>query len=148
PLKIGTTWTYTITTQQKDKTEKQVNTFILTAIKEDKVGNQACVKFEAKLGEEVVSSEHVAILNDGVYRFKFGDKTIEPPICFFNASSKKGESWSQDFKVGDVGATVKYEMGVEDVEVRAGKFKDALVAKAEATEKVGEEKKTTKTTIW
>jgi hypothetical protein len=136
PLKIGTKWTYKIAGQE-DK-------FVVTAVKEEKVGEQNCVKIEAKLKDQLVASEHVAIRNDGVYRFKFGDQVIEPEICFLKASSKKGDSWKHDFKIGETKATGKYEVDVEDVEVPAGKFKDAIVIRAEATEK----DEVTKTTIW
>jgi hypothetical protein len=148
PLKVGTTWSYTLTTQQEKKTEKVVDTYVLTALKEDKVGEQPCVVFEAKVGGKMVATEHIAILKDGVYRLKFSDQSIEPAVCFFKAAAKKGDTWTQDFKVSETAATGKYEMDVEDVEVRAGKFKGALVVRGEAIEKAGADKKTTKTTIW
>lgn len=136
PMKIGTTWTYKV----NGKTDK----FVVTAVKSEKVGEQDCVKFEAKLNDQLVGSEHVAILKDGLYRFKFNDDAIEPAICFFKASGKKGDSWQQDFKVGGAKATGKYMLDEGDVEVPAGKYPGSLIIKADAIE--GE--MTTKTTIW
>ena len=140
PLKVGTKWTY--------KIDGQDDRFIIVAIKEEKIAEQMCMKLEAKLKDQLVASEHLAVLKDGVYRFKFNDSAIEPPICFFKPSAKKGEKWTQAFKVADQNATGKYEMDVEDVEVPFGKYKDALVVRGDAIEKVADKDVVTKTTIW
>jgi hypothetical protein len=142
PLKVGTKWTFKLSGQ----TEK----FVLSAVKEEKVGTQDCVKVEARLGDQLKGSEHIAVLNDGVYRFKYGDQAIEPPVCFFRPSGKKGVSWPFSFKFGPNTATGKFEMDVEDVEVPAGKFPGAFVVRAEANEKpaMGEAEMRSTTTIW
>src|SRR5258708_29636978 len=81
PLKIGTKWTYKLTGQE--------GKFVVTALAEEKVGEAACVKFEAKLKDQLVGTEHIALLKDGFHRFKYSDMTIEPPICFCNPVAKK-----------------------------------------------------------
>jgi hypothetical protein len=124
PLKVGTKWTYNVSSGQ-DK-------IIVTALKEEKVGEQMCTRIEWKLKDMAFSSEHVAVLKDGIYRLKMDDKKVEPPVCFFKAAAKKGEPWSQDFKLGDSAAKSKCEVSTEDVEVPAGKFEKALVVFGEA----------------
>ncbi len=138
PMKVGTKWTYKLNDQE----------MIVTATSAEKVGMQDCVKFEFKLKDRVVGTEHNAILKDGVYRFKFSDDAIEPAICFFKATAKKGEPWTQDFMIGDAKATGKYEMDTEDVEVPAGKYEKALLVRGEAIEKAGDATVVTKTTMW
>ena len=144
PLKVGMKWTY--------KLGEQDNRFVVTVAAEEKVGEVVCVKLEAKLKDQIVGTEHVAFQKDGFYRFKYGDMTIEPPICFCKPGAKKGESWKLDFKIGETKATVRYEADFQDVKVPAGEFKNALVIKAEAIEKIrddGKEKdQITRTTIW
>jgi len=126
PLKIGNKWTFKIGEQEER--------FIWTAVKTEKVGEQECVVLEAKLKDQAVGSEHIAVLKDGIFRFKLGAATIDPPICFFK-SDAKGKTWKEDFKVGGMATSASYTASVEDVEVPAGKFKDAIVIKTEATEK-------------
>src|SRR5436305_2098798 len=74
PMKLGTTWTYKIDTQ--------VDRLTISTVSTENVGTQECVKFEAKLKNQVIGSEHNAVLKGDVYRFKFGENAIEPPICF------------------------------------------------------------------
>jgi hypothetical protein len=138
PLKVGTKWTYKIGTGQDKIT--------VTALKQEKVGQQMCTLVEWKLKDQAFSTEHVAVLKDGIYRFKMADKNVEPPLCFLKSAAKKGEPWSQEFKLGDTAAKSKYELSVEDVEVPAGKYENALVILGEAIEK--KEETTTRTRVW
>ena len=142
PMKIGTIWTYKLGGQE-DK-------YIFTAVKEEKIGEQPCVVFEAKFKDEMIASEHVAVLKDGIHRLKFGKEVIEPSICFLKPTTKKGDSWTQEFKVGEVSASAKFTIDIEDVEVPAAKYKDAVVVRTETTEKAKKDAKetTTKTTVW
>lgn len=144
PLTVGAKWTYKLTGQD--------GRFVVVASAAEKVGEVNCVKMDAKLKDQVVGTEHIALAKDGYYRFKFGDTLIEPAICFCKPDAKKGESWKLDFKIGETKASVRYEADYQDVKVPAGEFKNALVIKAEAVEKGtvdGKEKdQITKTTIW
>jgi hypothetical protein len=133
PLKVGSKWTYRV----GDKDDK----FVVTAMKEEKVGLQPCMVIEAKLKDMVVATEHIAALKDGIYRFKIGEQAIEPSINIFKSGVKKGDSWMQDFKVGDIAARAKFTVDIEDVEVPAGKYKDAIVIRAVTTEKAAPEEK-------
>jgi hypothetical protein len=125
PLKVGTKWTYKV----KDQEEK----FVVTAVKEDMVGDQNCIKLEARLKDRVVASEHVAILKDGIYRFKFDDKAIEPPVCFCKLPATKGQKWELKFKVAGKEGVAKFESGEEEISVPAGKFQ-TMVVKGEVIE--------------
>jgi hypothetical protein len=160
PTKIGMRWTYRIAGQS--------DRYFVTAVKEEKFGEQICVRFESRLrsrlflngpagigmagslaapiffSEQPVGSEHAAVLRDGVHRFSFANQPIDPPICFLKSSLPKGESWKHEFKIGDVPASARYEIDFEDVTVPAGTVKGALVIRVETVDK----KETTKTTVW
>jgi len=136
PMKIGTQWTYRVAGQE--------DRMIVTAVKEEKVGAQACVRFERKLSQIVISVEQVAILEDGCYRLKSQGSAIEPAICFLKASAKKGDTWKQEIKIGDAMAATHYELDVEDVVVPAGMYSGALVVRAVTSDKGA----TTKATAW
>jgi hypothetical protein len=125
PLKVGTKWTYKV----KDQEEK----FVVTAAKEEAVGDQKCMKLEARLKDRVVATEHVAVLKDGIYRFKFDERAIEPPLCFCKLPPKKGEKWEQKFKVGPKEGVARFESGEEEISVPAGKYK-AVSVKGEVVE--------------
>ena len=125
PLKVGTKWSYKV----KDQEEK----FVVTATKEEMVGDQNCVKLEARLKDQIVASEHVAILKDGIYRFKFDDKAIEPPVCFCKLPATKGQKWEVKFKVAGKDGVAKFESGEEEISVPAGKFQ-TVVIKGEVVE--------------
>jgi hypothetical protein len=146
PMKIGSKWTF--------KIEGQEDRFVWTAAKTAKVGDQDCVVFEAKLKDQVVGSEYVAILKDGIYRFKLSDGVITPPVCFFKSTIKKGETWNQDFKVNDIVTNAKYTMDIEDVKVPAGEYKDAILIKTDGVvtkpESAGKKDSTVsvKSSIW
>lgn len=145
PLRIGTKWTYRLSGQE--------GKFVIAAVGEEKIGNVTSVKLEAKLRDQAVGSEQVAFQNGEFIRYKFNDQTIEPPIPFCKPAAKKGDKWNANFKVGGAGgASVRYETDTQDVKVPAGEFKNALVVKADVSEKVDENGKEvdriTKTTIW
>jgi len=136
PVQVGTQWTY--------KLGNMGDKFVITVAKSAKVGQQDCAVFDAKFNGKDAATEHVAWLKDGVHRFMYGDKNFEPSICFLKPNAKKGDTWNEDYKIGDTNGTIKFLVDVADVEVPAGKFKDALVVHAEATEK----DTVSKTTIW
>ena len=126
PMKIGNKWTF--------KIGEQDDRFVWTAAKNEKVGTQDCVLMEARVKGEMVGSEHIAVLKDGIFRFKMGEAVIEPPICFFK-SNARGEKWKETFKIGDMASSADYSATVEDVDVPAGKFKDAVVVNTQNTYK-------------
>ncbi|MCE9533987.1 MAG: hypothetical protein K8T89_23125 [Planctomycetes bacterium] len=144
PMKVGMVWTYKLVGIE--------DRFVATVTKEEKVGDQNCSVIEGKLKGNVIAKEHVAMLNDGLFRFKFSDQNvqnnIEPAICFIKGGIKKGDTWKQDYKFGDTKMSVTYTMDVEDVEVPAGKYKDTILIRASAIDKADEKETVTKTTIW
>ena len=135
PLKVGTKWNYKV----KDQEEK----FVVSATKEEMVGDQMCVKLEARLKDQIVASEHVAILKDGIYRFKFDDKTIEPPVCFCKLPATKGQKWEVKFKVAGKDGVAKFESGEEEISVPAGKFQTVVISG-----EVVEDSVPIKTSLW
>ena len=126
PLQIGTRWTYSV----KDQKEM----VSLVAVREEKVGEQLCVRIELRIKDSTASTEHIAVLRDGIYRFKVDENIIGPPVCFMKSPAKKGEKWTNTFKINDKEGKVTYSTDAEDVEVGAGKFKGALVVIGETIE--------------
>jgi hypothetical protein len=135
PLKVGNSWTFSIGGSE-DK-------FVIKAAREEKVGEQTCIVLEGVVKGNVVATEHVAPLKDGIYRFKFNGNVVEPPLCFCKLPVKKGEKWKADFKVGGTAASVTFEATEEEVKVPAGKYPTVAVHGT-----VTENKNTVRTTYW
>jgi hypothetical protein len=129
PLEVGTKWTYRVRDQKE--------LFILIAAKEEKVGEQVCIRLEGKIEKDTVSNEHLAVLKDGIYRFKVDENLISPPVCVVKLPGKKGEKWTNEFKVNNKPGKVSYSIDLEDIEVPAGKFKDAILVVGEIKENNG-----------
>jgi len=125
PLKVGTKWTYKV----KDQEEK----FIVTAAKEEMIGEQKCMKLEARLKDRLVATEHIAVTKDGIYRYRFDERPLEPPLRFCKLPAKKGEKWEQKFKIGMKEGLARFETDEEEITVPGGKYK-AVAVKGEVVE--------------
>src|SRR5215208_1771511 len=70
PLALGNTWTYRV----RDQTDR----FVVRVAGQEMVGGQACYKLEARLGDRVVATEHLAFTKLGLCRFRAEQEDIEP----------------------------------------------------------------------
>ncbi len=129
PIKIGTIWHY----QAVDQKEKQ--DFWIKAAKEEKIGDQLCIKLEGIMEtenekkvkvKEIVSTEHIAIKSDGIYRYALTDNKITPPLCICKLPPKNGNKWSQSFTIEDKKGSADYTQTLEEVIVKAGKYTNAV----------------------
>lgn len=126
PLKVGNKWTY-IVLGSDDR-------FVLSAAAEEKVGDQTCIRLEARVRDTILATEHVAVVKDGIYRFKNNDQVLDPPLCICKVPAKKGDTWTADFRVEGAKASAKFETDLDEATVAAGKYKCVLV-RYEVTEK-------------
>jgi hypothetical protein len=108
PLKVGNQWTYRSGKELKEFVVIRVERELPLTVRKDKDG-----KDERVIGYEVsirsgprLTTEQVAVLADGVYRFGTADKAITPPLRFFKFPLKPGESWDVEARTED-GKTIK-----------------------------------------
>jgi hypothetical protein len=90
PLKIGNTWTYKIGDTK----------FVLKVAKMEERNKQLCARVEMSVNDKVQVVEHVAVKDDGVYRYAFENKDADPPVRFLKLPAKKDESWEIKSTIG------------------------------------------------
>jgi hypothetical protein len=119
PVKKGTKWVYKVADQEV--------TVLVTGT--EKFGDQECVKFETKVGDQVKATELYYITADGVYRAKVKDDKVDPAVKLLAIPAKKDTSWKIDSKVG--GQAVKGEFKITDdkakVKVGGTEYETVLV---------------------
>jgi hypothetical protein len=121
PLKIGTKWTYKIGETH----------FTLTVTKHEEVESeggkkQLCARIEMAGNDgKVQAVEHVAVKEDGVYRYMFENKKAEPPVKFLKLPPMKGDTWDVTAKIGAEKLSGTFKIGevADDVKVPAGTYK-------------------------
>jgi hypothetical protein len=123
PLRLNNRWTYSITQQNQVQEER----LIVTASLMDKFGGPPSVRLDGRLRGQIIATELLSIRSGGAYRLRADAVDIEPPLLICKFPCKKGETWKIDYKVGAKKATVTYESDVDEVEVKAGKFKTVLI---------------------
>lgn len=96
PLKVGNRWTYR---SGDHKVTIRVDALELFKVaKKDAQGKD--VAYDALVARLSVTSgertltEHVGVLEDGIYRFTAAGKAIEPPLRILKLPVKVGETWT------------------------------------------------------
>ena len=114
PLEDGSFWKY------KDSNNK---TIVKKAIREEKLGYYPSVLLEVSDGKTVLSSEHIGITNEGVFRFALDGKRFDQGALLLKDNPKAGDKWpiSLTLDTGKIIAEVK--VSEEEVSVPFGKFK-------------------------
>lgn len=115
PLKIGTAWNY------------KAGDIKVTAkvVKCEEIDNQLCARIESSAGGKVLAVEHVAVKEDGVYRYAYGNKKVEPPLLFLKLPPVKGQAWNVKSNTGTEKVSGTFTSGmIDEVAVPAGTFKD------------------------
>ncbi|MCI0700170.1 MAG: hypothetical protein L0241_03685 [Planctomycetia bacterium] len=119
PLTKGTKWVYKV--GEVEVTQTVVGT--------ERFNNEDCIKLEMRAGDEIKSTELLAVRSDGIFRVKTKDDVIKPPVKVLPAVIKVGDTWPVNLKVG--GAMVKGNLTVksdkEKVKVPAGEFDAILI---------------------
>jgi hypothetical protein len=121
PLKVGNKWTYRFTSGSSGKVDVRVT-------KLEKVGDVMCALLEAKAGSDgTPTTEHVAVRDDGVYRYTSEGQRIEPPLRFLKLPPKSGDRWDVDSKSAMETVKGTFTLGEAEVTVPKGKFKAVTV---------------------
>jgi hypothetical protein len=119
PLQVGNTWTYRLGEQK----------VVLKVAKYEKVGDVTCARVEMLVEGMPKSYEMVGVTDDGVYRYAFEGKRIEPPLRFLKLPPKKGETWPVDSALGKSdkggGQTIKGTFKAGEEKVTVPERKDA-----------------------
>jgi hypothetical protein len=134
PLAIGNRWTYRINGKEK---------FVVTALRNEKIGDALCTRLEARGKADGFSSESVAVRNDGLYRYRDEGFDLDPPLKFCKLPLKKGDTWKATYKIGGKTGAIRYEVDTDTVTVPAGSY-TAWVIRGEG----GEDKNKVKFTSW
>lgn len=137
PLQVGAVWHYRAGDSK----------FTIRVARHEKVGNTLCALLETTRDGKVVGSEHVAVTDDGVYRYdltypqtqsdarfqaergnekgerKLVTLTLAPPMLILKLPQKNGDSWKVDSK-GD-GMTFRggFQVAEQEITVPAGTYK-------------------------
>lgn len=80
-----------------------------------------------------VGTEHVAVKDDGIYRFTLNNNKVDPPVCFLKLPARKGESWKIEARLEGETIRATLRVGEEDVTVPAGRFKAITVSTEDGT---------------
>jgi hypothetical protein len=110
PLKVGNRWEY--------KVEGGKLTVKVTKI-EEIAGTQAAV-VEVYDNDRLLSKEHVAVKDDGLYRLSFSDKVADPAVLFFKAAAAKGDKWDVASKIDGEELKASNTVDTAEVPVPAG----------------------------
>jgi hypothetical protein len=116
PLKVGAAWEYRTGTA----------TLTVRLVKFEPVGGVLCARLEA--GEGAARKvEHVAVQADGVYRFQYQGKKIDPPLCLLKLPPKAGQTWKVKYTTDGLAVEGTFTQNREEVAVPAGKYKAVTV---------------------
>jgi hypothetical protein len=122
PLDLGTEWTY----------ELEGKTVTARVTKHEKMGDLATGKVDTFVADELVSTEHIAVLADGVYRVAFGGEVAAKPVMILKLPPKDGEVWSVETSIAGSRIKGAARCDRENVKTPAGEF-DAYRVKGSYT---------------
>ncbi|MBL8798616.1 MAG: hypothetical protein JNM56_32265 [Planctomycetia bacterium] len=112
PLKVGTKWHYRVGPAK----------LTLQVAKHEKVGDVLCALIETLKDGNIVATEHVAVRDDGVFRYTIAGQKPEMPFQVLKLPPKKGDTWKVAVKIGNEELKGEFVSGEEEVEVPAGKY--------------------------
>jgi hypothetical protein len=96
--------------------------FVMRVVRQKAVGKFMCVELEATDGRSK-EVEHVTAQKDGVYRCKWRDKEITPPLLLLKLPFRKGDTWKVDSDSGGLKITGTFTAREEEVQVLGKKHK-------------------------
>jgi hypothetical protein len=68
---------------------------------------ELCARVETLYEDRIISFEHIAVRDDGVYRVAVGGKAVEPPLKFISLPARAGAKWAVNSLVA--GKTIRGE---------------------------------------
>lgn len=114
PLKAGHQWHYRVVgTPAK---------FSFRVAKIEITNGQSLAKVETIREGNVAATEHFSHTDKGLFRHRFNDAELSPPLQLLKYPIKKGESWESDIQMGTETMKVLCKVDTENVQVPAGKF--------------------------
>jgi hypothetical protein len=112
PLEIGSEWQYEIG-------DRVVSARVT---KHEKIGEQGAAKVDSFLGEQLISSEHIAVRSDGVYRTAFGGAVPTKPVMILKLPPKDGDVWAVETEIDGNKIKGSARTDAEKLDLPAGKF--------------------------
>jgi hypothetical protein len=120
PLQVGNTWTYQVPAAPGTKIVAKVTKY-------EQVGSVWCARLETELNGNVTAYEHIAVRNDGIYRYSFNGIQVDRPVKILPLPARAAEQWTVKAKAGNETITGEMKTTEETVQVGGAKYK-ALVA--------------------
>lgn len=114
PLEGGSFWKY------QDSNNK---TIVKKAVKEEKFGYYPSVLLEVSDGKTVLSSEHIGVTNEGVFRFALDGKRFDQGALLLKDKPKDGDKWPIIITLESGKILTEVKVSEEEVSVPFGKFK-------------------------
>lgn len=114
PLEDGSLWKY------QDSNNK---TILKKAVREEKLGYYPSVLLEVSEGKTVLSSEHIGVTNEGVFRFALDGKRFDQGALILKDKPKVGEKWPIILNLDAGKLATEVKVTEEEVAVPFGKFK-------------------------
>jgi len=126
PLEDGSLWKY------KDSNNK---TIIKKAVREEKLGYYPSVLLEVFEGKTLLSSEHIGVTNEGVFRFALDGKMFDQGALLLKEKSKAGDKWIINLALDMGKISTEVKVSEEEVAVPFGKFKCLVTTTVSKDEK-------------
>jgi serine/threonine protein kinase len=124
PLTPGTKWHYRGVTSDVADVQSTIQVADIERIN----GQAVLARLEAIERGIVLATEYVSITAKGIFRHRYNTIEVSPPFCLLNFPANTGESWESKVRIGDVeGKATCRVVGIEEIEVPAGKFMAVIV---------------------
>ena len=114
PLEDGSLWKY------QDSNNK---TILKKAVREEKLGYYPSVLLEVSEGKTVLSSEHIGVTNEGVFRFALDGKRFDQGALLLKDKPKVGDKWPIILNLDAGKLATEVKVTEEEVAVPFGKCK-------------------------
>src|SRR5262245_1755100 len=85
PLKVGTKWHY-----QLDQGTGQKGTMVNQIAKIETIGGKEVARLESVVNGNVVATDYLSANNEGVFRNRYNDIEVSPPVCLLKYPPKEG----------------------------------------------------------
>jgi hypothetical protein len=112
PLAIGSEWRYEINGK----------TVVARVSKQEKMGGHAAGKVDSFLEDRLLSSEHIAVTKEGVFRVAFDGAVPTKPVMILKLPPKDGEVWAVETEISGSKIEGSARCDFEKVKVPAGEF--------------------------
>jgi hypothetical protein len=124
PLKAGEKWHY-----EADPGNGQKIQIMTQVAKIETIDGKPMARLESVMSGTVVGSEHLTSTDEGIFRTRYNDMEVTPPVCILKYPVKEGTTWETKTRFGAQEMTVNAREGKKaDVDVPAGTYPAVTVA--------------------